>query len=148
MSDNVILTRIYRYGKTVLMWAAEFGRIEIVRKLIDKSANVNAVDAYGWTALMYATRGGCIEMFGMLIEKGANTDAADNQGFTALMKATTRCNVEMVKILIEKGAEVGSVKFVDYRMKTEICPDKLRRLEEIRTILKDEMAKSESTPSY
>lgn len=43
-------------GMTPLMSAAASGEIEVVRFLISRSANLNALDNQGWTALEHAKR--------------------------------------------------------------------------------------------
>ena len=45
-------------GRTVLMWAARGGDVEMVRFLLDNGADIHAQDASSRTVLMYAGLGG------------------------------------------------------------------------------------------
>ena len=48
--------------------------------LIEKGADVNAVEEDGWTALMIAAGNGHKEVCQLLIEKGADVNAVDEWG--------------------------------------------------------------------
>ncbi|MCY1516657.1 Ankyrin repeats (many copies) [compost metagenome] len=48
-------------GKTALMMAAMFNRVEVIRLLIERGANPNARDASGVTPLLLAQRMGAKE---------------------------------------------------------------------------------------
>ncbi|HCB64282.1 MAG TPA: hypothetical protein DEP20_02795, partial [Fusobacteria bacterium] len=73
--------------KTVLMAAAKNGHKEVCELLIDKGADVNAVDKWGGTALMYAAENGHKEVCQLLIEKGAEVNAVRKDRRTAIMYA-------------------------------------------------------------
>jgi uncharacterized protein len=77
------------YGKTPLIWAAENGRLEFVRFLLDRNANVSARDCFGMTALHYAAENGHLESVEGLIdmETRPDIDARDNGRQTPLWKA-------------------------------------------------------------
>lgn len=47
-----------RYGQTALMLAAHHGRLEAVRALLDRGADLNVTAKYGLSALMLAIVGG------------------------------------------------------------------------------------------
>ena len=54
--DNIDVDgRDPRNGRTALMYAAEYNELDIVKTLITRKANVNAVDNNGTTALHYAS---------------------------------------------------------------------------------------------
>jgi tetratricopeptide (TPR) repeat protein len=65
----------FKYG-TALMIAAQDGRLEIARLLIDRGADINVQSNMGWTALGLAADGGHTDMVDLLITKGADVDAS------------------------------------------------------------------------
>jgi len=97
-------------GGTPLMSASLKGQLEVVRRLIDKGADVDAVKKDGATALMWASQGGNLEIVRLLIEKGANVNAVKKEGATALMRAIEYNHLEIARLLIEKGANVNAAK--------------------------------------
>ncbi|KAK0654993.1 ankyrin repeat-containing domain protein [Cercophora newfieldiana] len=72
-------------GRTVLMWAAQPGRLETVKKILDMmpDADVDSKDQDGWTALCWAARG----------PKAYWTDA------------TTGDLAQVIKLLLARGAD-------------------------------------------
>jgi hypothetical protein len=96
-------------GGTPLMRASLKGQLEVVRRLIDKGADVDAIKTKdGATALMWASQGGNLEIVRLLIEKGANVNAVKKEGATALMRAIQYNHLEIARLLIEKGANVNA----------------------------------------
>ena len=84
---------------TPLMHAAEYGRNEIIRLLLDKGADINE-KVEGWTALQWAASSGQIESVKLLLDKGADISGA-------LAEAVYEGNFDVVKLLIDKGADVN-----------------------------------------
>lgn len=87
------------YGQTALRAAAEMGRTEIARLLIDAGADINARRWSGESALLLAARGNHTEIVRMLVAKNANRSFQDGSGATALAYARRNRNAEMEKIL-------------------------------------------------
>jgi hypothetical protein len=58
-------------GKTLLMSAAQAGRLSSVRFLLDRGADPNRQDRWGQTAVYYARRAGHPEIIGELRRGGA-----------------------------------------------------------------------------
>ncbi|WP_425386623.1 ankyrin repeat domain-containing protein [Wolbachia endosymbiont (group A) of Barypeithes pellucidus] len=84
--------------------------IEIVSALIEKGANVNAIDTVENTPLLVAVERGYIEIVNTLIEKGADVNVEGGfHSSTPLYCAIERNNAEIVKSLVEKGADVNAV---------------------------------------
>ena len=71
-----------------LLKASYKGRLEIVKYLVVKGANVNAKDHYDSTALMMASRRNNLEIVKYLVRNGANVNAKNNYGETALIGAS------------------------------------------------------------
>lgn len=78
---------------------------EILRLLLDRGADPNAVGAWGVTALISANTA---EKAKLLIARGANPEARDEQGRTALIKAAAGGDVAVVKALLGSGADVNA----------------------------------------
>lgn len=70
-------------GLTALYYAAQWGRLEMARCLIERGANIEHVDDFGNTPLMRAcltfNRNG-VDMIALLISAGANIDAQNYSG--------------------------------------------------------------------
>ena len=85
-----------------LMIAALKGRMDFVKKLIARGADVNKP---GWTPLHYAATGGHLEIMALLLDQNAYIDAASPNGTTPLMMAAEYGSAEAVKLLLDAGAD-------------------------------------------
>lgn len=89
-----------------LINSARSGRVDEVKSLLDKGANINARDAKGQTALIWGIQN--IDIVRLLIEKGADMNVRDEYGGnTALMYAVSSPKADVVRLLIEKGANLN-----------------------------------------
>ena len=71
--DNLINIPNANTGKSPIMYAIEYNRINIVKYLIDKGANINYSNIYtGVSVLIYAIEFGNNEIIEYLIDKGAD----------------------------------------------------------------------------
>ncbi len=122
-------------GKTLIMYAAEYRNVEILKMLLGENdcdlivsqifnknslCNelknnflVNATDLNGRTALMFALQNRCprdnTETVKFLIEKGAKVNAEDKHGNTPLIIALqSNPKYKMIEYLIEMGANVNA----------------------------------------
>ena len=96
-------------GQTALMYAAETGRMEIVKYLVSKGADVNAKSrGFGrGTALIYAAASNRTEVMKYLLAQGADIDAVSNHNETALIWASAQGHTDAVKLLLDKGADAN-----------------------------------------
>ena len=69
---------------TLLIRAAIFGKVEIVRLLLEKKADTKLQNVAGITALMAAAMEHKVEIIKMLLNAGAAKGAKDEEGKTAL----------------------------------------------------------------
>src|SRR5262249_18348237 len=91
---------------------AALGDLRATRLILDRGADVNAVDPLGRTALMYAATSDLLPMgvVKLLIERGANVNArsqhaqSGDTGQTALDLAKTHGDTPTLALLINSGA--------------------------------------------
>lgn len=94
-------------GDSALMRAVRSGKLESVRLLINKKADVNTVNKQGYTPLQLAALSGTTEKAKLLIEAGSNLNATDATGRTALdlaQRRTDATGTEIADLLMSKGA--------------------------------------------
>ena len=87
-----------------LMMAALKGHLDVVKKLIDRDADVNKP---GWAPLHYAATGGHLAVMELLLEHYAFIDAESPNGTTPLMMAAHYGSPAAVKLLLEAGADTA-----------------------------------------
>ena len=91
----------------LLLHAAKHGKLENVRELIAKGANVNVKDNEGKTPLVRAVTNQHKAVVKALLELKANVDQGDRAGVTPLMFASKMGSVEIVQLLLDGGANVN-----------------------------------------
>jgi ankyrin repeat protein len=109
-------------GKTALILAAEYGKIDIVNMLLEKGADINKTDAKGKNALMFASSEGHLDVVKLLLTKNININKQTNDNKTALMMACEAGHIDVVKFLIENGADINIIYEIsnNYRNKNDI----------------------------
>ena len=113
--DGVDITEGFNYrkdltgyqGRTPLSWAAQEGRLNIVKLLI-RGADLDGIDERGYTPLRRALEKGQEAVARLLIDKGADVNAQDSSGSTALILASEDGYEAVARLLIEKGADVNA----------------------------------------
>jgi len=93
-----------RYGDTAIMMAAIAGRLDMVKKLRARGAEINQK---GWTPLIYAATSGHDDIVSYLLAEGADINAASPNGTTALMMAARQGQLSTLELLIARGADVN-----------------------------------------
>lgn len=101
---NEYSTEIDLIGGTPLNHAVNYNRNEIIKYLINRNANVNALFEKNYSPLMSAVDGKNIEIVELLLEKGANVNLKDKHGNDALFKAVDTLNLDLIELLIKAGA--------------------------------------------
>ncbi len=92
-------------GESPLMMAALKGKVDLVRRLIERRAEVNKP---GWAPLHYATTHpgeGSIAVVRLLLEHHAYIDAESPNRSTPLMMAAHYGHPRVVQLLLEEGAD-------------------------------------------
>lgn len=89
-------------GLTALFYAAEYGRVEMARKLLQKGADIEFRDSYGntplWRACMNYLRNG-EEMILLLLSYGADVNAENIRGISPKDLARTTWNFPEIEEL-------------------------------------------------
>jgi len=88
---------------TPLHYAAFEGRAEMIRYLLDKGAEKDAIAPNGHTALMLAARGGHVDAARVLLHDDADPRHKGPQGETALLIATWRKDTAFLDLLKRAG---------------------------------------------
>ncbi|KAJ7112573.1 ankyrin repeat-containing domain protein [Mycena epipterygia] len=91
-----------------LRTASRLGHMNIVRLLLEKGANYNAVDAENGSVLQAASDGGHTEIVRLLLEKGADVNATGVYYGSTLQAASKGGHTEIVRLLLEEGADVNA----------------------------------------
>ena len=111
----------------LLAWAAFYGRIEVVKVLLEAEIRPSAPVPFGGETALHVVAGGSLadmscpehvtphdrfEIARILIAAGAEVNAAANRGYfrgsTPLHAAARRGHAAMVALLLEHGADVGA----------------------------------------
>jgi ankyrin repeat protein len=90
----------------LLLIAANYGREDTVRLLLDMGADVDAVDNDGQPVLIVAARKGYRRVCEILIECGGNIEAKDRYGENGLMFAAVGGHERVVELFLENNANV------------------------------------------
>ena len=91
-------------NSTPLILAAEEGKDEAVRTLMNMKANTMASDKYGFTALHSAANSGYEEVVQLMIQMGASFKTKNQRGESPLHTAARKGKDDVVRVLVEAGA--------------------------------------------
>nr|CAB3223978.1 ankyrin repeat, SAM and basic leucine zipper domain-containing protein 1 [Phallusia mammillata] len=103
--DPTMCNKLLGSGWTALMYASNFGKLEIVQKLLEIGADVNVCGPSGCSALMAACKSSCPEklvcnIVELLLKFNADVTKQDNAGRTALIYAARGGKCEIVNVLL------------------------------------------------
>lgn len=96
-------------GKSALDWAAFYGKVDVIKLLLDQGADPNIARGnrisapVGWAVMSEHSGAKHLDAIKLLLARGANVDAPQ-AGDPALHTASLFRKVEFVKLLIEAGA--------------------------------------------
>lgn len=83
-----------------IWYAAQYGDLERVNKILKDKGDANVRDSAGYTALHYAARNGHLKVCEILMENGASVDAVTKGGVTALCRAATTGKIKKKRFSI------------------------------------------------
>lgn len=101
---NVNYTGGDSWANTPLQTASRLGLDNVVRILLTRNVDINAVDINGNTALHTAALNSQLSIVKLLLEKNPNLDIQNKVGNTALHLAVISGNIDIVGELVLKGA--------------------------------------------
>lgn len=93
-------------SNTPLITAAHDNNLAMVKLLVGKGADIDALDRNNDTALMWASCRGHVEVVRFLIEAGANRALRDLDGDTALTMMGPNNRAEITRLLEEPAEEI------------------------------------------
>mmetsp|Transcript_6385 Transcript_6385/g.14191 ORF Transcript_6385/g.14191 Transcript_6385/m.14191 type:complete len:479 (+) Transcript_6385:89-1525(+) len=98
------------YGRNVLHYAAQQGRLELVKIMVDDmDFKINFQDSKGETALALAAATGHVDVVKYLLSKGGNpTLRQEPDGTAAIHRAATCKQLEVIDVLLEAQADVNT----------------------------------------
>ncbi|KAI8954389.1 hypothetical protein F4801DRAFT_575466 [Xylaria longipes] len=105
-TDINIDYRDCEFEGTCLLWATKHENEPVVKLLLEKNADVDAITRTGRTALALAAENGNGEIAGYLIEKGAHINTSDNLGWTPLLLAAKAGHSAIVRMLVGKNGDI------------------------------------------
>ena len=94
-----------RDGRTLLSNAACYGRVEAVKYLLKRGADVHTTDECGFTALHFAVQCGNEEIVALLIEAGADVNAQNQWGNVPLSMGDGATPMRIYSLLMQHGAD-------------------------------------------
>ena len=97
--------RINLAGWNPLIYAAWQGRTHVVKYLLEKGAEIDALSPNGISALMMAARGGHFETVKLLLWEVADPNIKGDSGSTALAWALKAGNTDIADLLRKAGAK-------------------------------------------
>ena len=105
-AEDVIQLLLSRGARIDLFNAAASGRTELLRSLLEESAEaINEVNANGESALFLAAHNNRFDSVRLLVEHGADVNQCDAVGTAALHRTSQQCSDELIQYLIDSGAD-------------------------------------------
>ncbi len=109
--DDVVRQRVWEPrrntdGPTALMLSAFAGDIKVAKALLERGADVEALDGIHSSALFCATSYGRVDIAKLLLDHGASVHAND-EGDTPLIYALGLHDTELVRRLFQRGLPVN-----------------------------------------
>ncbi len=103
-------------NNTPLHYASAQGYIKIARLLIERGANINALNYYEISPLSNACYNKKLEIVKLLLENNANVNIVDNDDYTLLHDVcnnnnnNNKINVELIELVISYGVDDFTVE--------------------------------------
>jgi len=95
-----------KQGDTVLMMASWFGKLDIVKLLIERKANIHLKNDNEQNALHYASMRGHVKIVKLLLAKGAGLEDEDNKGYTPIVCVAQFGHTALLEFFKRRGANL------------------------------------------
>jgi hypothetical protein len=105
------------YGNTLLLLACQYRCEDLVRIMLNKGADANAVNSSGACCLHFACyrESASINVAKILLKSGADPDVAESTfGCTPLHYCAGTGDIEFCKLLLSYGAQIGALDYYNY----------------------------------
>jgi len=105
------------YGNTLLLLACQYRCEDLVRIMLNKGADANAVNSSGACCLHFACyrESASIGVAKILLKSGADPDVAESTfGCTPLHYCAGTGDIDFCKLLLSYGAQIGALDFYNY----------------------------------
>lgn len=111
-------------GRTALMYAAEFEKLDVVKFLLSAKARYDIRDKYGYSAFLHAAETGNTELINEFLKLPIDINEETKDGDTALILVAGTGNDEIVKTLVDRGAVIDHIGFLGRTPLTEAISSK------------------------
>lgn len=101
--DN--LEQTDREGRTLLAYAAFYGRLDLLKYLVSRGANINAADRNGYTPIHGAVQEQRMDVIQYLLSLGADVNAKDAFGGTPIFIPGPTAPKSLFRLLLDHGAD-------------------------------------------
>ncbi|KAF5533970.1 ankyrin protein [Fusarium napiforme] len=105
--DDTEVNEIGALGRTPIFSACLSNSAELVKKLLQRGADMSITDSDGWTCLHEATIRGFEDIVRILVESNVDLSTQDKNGFTALHFVARRGDIKCYQYLLEQGADAS-----------------------------------------
>ena len=116
--------RYFSTRRTPIMFAASFGIVRCVKKLIDRGAQLDLTDISGRTvwSLALAAESGSVDMLKYLLEDNRiDKNSIDKEGLSVLYWAVKSGNIEAVRYLLKIGVRTTTYIPTEYAEPCKHC---------------------------
>ena len=112
--DEFSLLEQRRKDKEYLHWSVKTGHIDSAMEIVEKVADINAVDRDGFTALHLACVGNHVTVVKKLLELGANRELLDQGRNSCLHLAISNGHIDLALLLLESNCDINPKNSVSY----------------------------------
>ncbi len=102
------VSRRGRLSETALFVAAKSGHTDMVDRLLQEGANIEAKTRSGQTALRVAAANDHTAIAQLLLKNGADIEAKTKSGQTALHVAAANGHTAIIRLLLDRGANINT----------------------------------------
>lgn len=95
---------------SLILYVTKRGKVDIIKKWLNKGGDVNAKNNEGSTALTVAAESGHTELVKLLLAKNADPNVKTENGWTVLMYASQHGHNDVIKALLGSGAKIEEKK--------------------------------------